>query len=102
MGSRDQPASLAPAHSVLMAESQLRRQGGALRVPVTAPMLGKILRFAVSPGDRVQEDDTVLVMEAMKMEIEVVATATGTLAEFVVAPGDAVDADAVLGYIDEA
>jgi biotin carboxyl carrier protein len=63
-------------------------------------MLGKVLRLSVQPGDRVEEDDTVLVMEAMKMEIEVAAPASGTVTEFTVGPGDAVDADAVLGYID--
>jgi biotin carboxyl carrier protein len=68
--------------------------------PVLAPMLGKILRLAIQPGERVEEDDTVLVMEAMKMEIEVAAPAAGRLTEFTVAPGDAVDADAVLGYIE--
>ena len=69
-------------------------------MPVNAPMLGKILRLSVQPGDAVEEDDTVLVMEAMKMEIEVVAPNAGTLADFVVAPGAAVDADDVVAYIE--
>ena len=68
--------------------------------PITAPMLGKVLRFTVNPGDRVEEDDTVLVMEAMKMEIEVTAPSAGTLSQFTVSPGQSVDADAVLGYIE--
>ena len=40
---------------------------------VVAPMLGKVLRLAAEPGARVKEDETLLVMEAMKMEIQVVA-----------------------------
>ena len=71
-----------------------------MREPVTAPMLGKILRFAVQPGAAVQEDDTVLVMEAMKMEIEVTAPVAGTVAEFTVSQGQSVDADAVVAYIE--
>ena len=71
-----------------------------MKEPVVAPMLGKILRLVAEPGDRVEEDETVLVMEAMKMEIEVVATASGTLTEFTVAPGEAVDADAVVAYVE--
>lgn len=63
-------------------------------------MLGKILRLVAKPGDRVEEDETILVMEAMKMEIEVVAPASGTLVEFKVAPGDAVDADDVVAVIE--
>lgn len=73
-----------------------------MQVPVTAPMLGKILRMVAQPGQTVEEDDTVLVMEAMKMEIEVVAPARGKVAEFKVAPGDAVDADDVVAVIESA
>lgn len=68
--------------------------------PVTAPMLGKVLRLVARPGGRVGEDETVLVLEAMKMEIEVVAPVSGTLAEFRVAPGQAVDAGDVLALIE--
>ena len=49
--------------------------------PVTAPMVGKILEIPVKSGDRVNEDDTVIVMEAMKMEIPVVAPVSGTIGE---------------------
>lgn len=67
--------------------------------PVTAPMVGKILQIQVKVGDTVQEDDTLIVMEAMKMEIPVVAPAGGVVSEIKVAPGDMVDADAVLATI---
>lgn len=62
-------------------------------------MLGKVMRLVAQPGQTVEEDDTVLVLEAMKMEIEVVSPASGTVAEFKVAPGDAVDADDVVAII---
>ncbi len=71
-----------------------------MNVAVTAPMLGKVLRLVAQPGQRVDEDETVLVMEAMKMEIEVVAPSAGTVTEFKVAPGDAVDAEDVLAVIE--
>ena len=67
---------------------------------VTAPMVGKVLRIEANVGDQVNEDDTVVVMEAMKMEIEVVAPAGGTISEIRVAPGDTVDPDTVLAVID--
>ncbi len=67
---------------------------------VVAPMLGKILRLIAKPGATVREDETVVVMEAMKMEIEVVAPRDGTLAEFRVAPGDPVDAGAVIAVLE--
>ncbi|HEX2227932.1 MAG TPA: acetyl-CoA carboxylase biotin carboxyl carrier protein subunit [Candidatus Binatia bacterium] len=71
-----------------------------MATPITAPMVGKILKVEKSVGDRVEEDDVVIVMEAMKMEIPVVAPASGTLKELKVAPGQAVEADQILGQIE--
>ena len=63
-------------------------------------MVGKILNIQVKAGDEVQEDDTIIVMEAMKMEIPVVAPVTGTVKEIKVAPGDMVDSEQVLAEIE--
>ena len=71
-----------------------------MATPITAPMVGKILKVEKSVGDRVEEDDVVIVMEAMKMEIPDVAPASGTLKELKVAPGQAVEADQILGQIE--
>jgi biotin carboxyl carrier protein len=51
-------------------------------------------------GDRVDEDEVVLVMEAMKMEIPVVAPAAGVLKEIQVSAGQAVEADQLLAEIE--
>jgi biotin carboxyl carrier protein len=67
---------------------------------VTAPMVGKILDIQVKVGDKVQEDDTILVMEAMKMEIPIVAPVTGTIKEIKVAAGDMVQSEAVVALIE--
>ena len=71
-----------------------------MATPVNAPMVGKVLRIVAEVGTRVEEDDTILVMEAMKMEIEVVAPEDGTIAEIRVAPGDSVTPDSVLAVIE--
>lgn len=63
-------------------------------------MVGKVLNIQVKVGDKVQEDDTVLVMEAMKMEIPIVAPVTGTIKEIKVAAGDMVDSEAVVAVIE--
>jgi acetyl/propionyl-CoA carboxylase alpha subunit len=63
---------------------------------LTAPLPGKITRVAVSPGDAVRAGDTLLVIEAMKMENEFKAGAAGTVAEVRVAAGQAVNAGDVL------
>jgi len=71
-----------------------------LATTVNAPMVGKILNIVANVGDRIQEDDTIVVMEAMKMEIEIVAPASGTIAEIRVAPGDSVDPDTIVAVIE--
>jgi biotin carboxyl carrier protein len=71
-----------------------------LAINVEAPMVGKILRIEKKVGDHVEEDDIVVVMEAMKMEIPVVAPAGGVLKEVKVSPGQAVDAEEVLAVIE--
>jgi biotin carboxyl carrier protein len=63
-------------------------------------MVGKVLKVEKNVGDHVEEDEVVLVMEAMKMEIPVVAPATGVLRELKVAAGQAVEADQVLAEIE--
>jgi len=68
--------------------------------PVNAPMVGKILNVVANVGDSVQEDDTIVVMEAMKMEIEIVAPTSGTVTEIRVAAGDSVDPDTVVAVIE--
>ena len=63
-------------------------------------MVGKILKVEKQVGDHVEEDDVVMVMEAMKMEIPIVALVGGTLKEIKVSPGQAVEADQALAVID--
>lgn len=63
-------------------------------------MVGKILKIEKQVGDRIEEDDVVIVMEAMKMEIPVVAPAAGVVKEIKVAPGQAVEAEQVLAIIE--
>jgi acetyl-CoA carboxylase biotin carboxyl carrier protein len=71
-----------------------------LATPIIAPMVGKILKLEKNVGDRVDEDEVVLVMEAMKMEIPVVAPASGVLKELKVSVGQAVEADQLLAEIE--
>ena len=55
---------------------------------VLAPLAGKVLSVAVTVGDVVEEDDEVLVLEAMKMETVVYAPRDGKVADVVVLSGD--------------
>lgn len=63
-------------------------------------MVGKILKVEKQAGERVEEDEVVIVLEAMKMEIPVVAPTSGVLKEIKVSPGQAVEAEQVLAEIE--
>ncbi len=65
-------------------------------VSITAPMAGTIIKVNVGPGDRVNEGDVVVLLEAMKMETEVRAKDGGTVQAVLVKEGDAVAVDDVL------
>ena len=57
---------------------------------VKAVLAGNIFKVHVSPGDRVEEGQPLLVVEAMKMETAVSAPKAGTISEVFVREGDAV------------
>jgi len=63
---------------------------------VVAPMPGKVLQLKVKEGDSVKEGDTLLILEAMKMENEIVANASGNIKRVNVAANDMVDTGDVL------
>jgi biotin carboxyl carrier protein len=63
---------------------------------IKAPMAGTILSVNVSPGQNVTQGDTLIVLEAMKMENEIVAPADGVVGEIFVNPNDRVESDQVL------
>jgi biotin carboxyl carrier protein len=78
----------------------IRTKGGAAGAAhgqtLRAPLPGKITHVAVRPGDRVQAGDTLIVIEAMKMENEFKAATAGTIAEVRVAAGQAVNPGDIL------
>jgi len=71
-------------------------------VNVVAPMPGLILRNNVKVGDKVNKDQCILVMEAMKMENEVFAPCDGTIVEIKVDNGEQCQADDILVVIGSA
>ena len=78
----------------------IRTQGGATAQrgarTLTAPLPGRITHVAVKPGEAVAPGDTLVVIEAMKMENEFKASAAGRVVEVRVAPGQIVNAGDVL------
>ena len=90
------PAAPAPAPAPAASAPAPAAAPAAGATTVEAPMPGKILNIKVSAGQAVKFGETVIVMEAMKMETEIVAPADGTVAQILVKAGDAVDTGAAL------
>jgi len=67
--------------------------------PIEAAMPGSVVAVEVEVGDTVSEGDTVLIIEAMKMESPVKSTASGKVISIEVAAGDTVASGDVLMYI---
>ncbi|MFI3252765.1 MAG: pyruvate carboxylase subunit B [Eubacteriales bacterium] len=59
--------------------------------PVPSPMPGNVFKIVATVGQSVNEGDTLLVLEAMKMEIEVNAPTAGTVKSIPVSVGNSVN-----------
>lgn len=70
--------------------SSVASAGSAAGKPVVAPLPGTINEIKVKVGDKVNAGDTVVVLEAMKMQNNIDAETSGTIASINVNKGDAV------------
>ncbi len=68
---------------------------------VLVPLAGNVWEVLVEVGDSVEEDDELLVIEALKMENLVYAPCDGKVAEIRVKKGDTVEDDDILMIIDD-
>ncbi len=74
--------------------------GAAGSIRVEAGAAGKVFAIEAKVGQAMKKGDTVVVVEAMKMEIPVVAPQDGTVASIDVTVGDAVEAGALLATLN--
>jgi pyruvate carboxylase subunit B len=88
-----QPVATAPAPA---AAQPAAAQSGT---EITAPMPGTVLRLVADIGDTVEDGDTILVIEAMKMEQEIKSTTSGTVQSIEVAVGDTVESGQVVAIV---
>ena len=93
------PAPAAPKAAPKAAPAA-KAAGGAGSVKVEAGAAGKVFKVEASVGQSLKAGDTVVILEAMKMEIPVVAPQDGTVASIDVAVGDAVEAGALLATMN--
>ncbi len=93
-------APAAPAAAPAAPAAAPKAAAGAGSIQVKAGAAGKVFQVPTSVGQKVEAGDTVIIIEAMKMEIPVVAPEAGTIASIDVAVGDAVESGAVLATLN--
>jgi len=82
---------------------RLEREGpsGAEKLSeIRAEMVANVWKVVAGVGDRVEEDDVLLILESMKMEIPVVAPQAGTVKEIRVKETEVVKEGQVLAVIE--
>lgn len=94
------PAAPAPAAAEKPTEAAPAPAADVSGTPVTAPMPGMIVSYAKKVGDTIDEGETVVVLEAMKMENALPAPVSGTIKAINFESGDTVAKDAVLCVIE--
>ena len=87
----DAPAAAAPAAPKAEAPAAAAAPKAAGEgTPVKAPLPGVVTKVLVAVGQKVKKGDTVLILEAMKMENNITAEADGAVTGICVAAGDSV------------
>lgn len=86
--------------ALLGREQTFASQAGRDR-DVRAPMTGKVIQVKVAPGDNVQSDQVLLVLEAMKMELRLTSPRAGVVATVTCKEGEQVDQGSALVTLEE-
>ncbi|MFI3238177.1 MAG: biotin/lipoyl-containing protein [Lachnospiraceae bacterium] len=92
------PVVTAPVNTVAKPVQVTNTTAG--NVLVTAGAAGKVFKVEASVGMNVKAGDTIVVLEAMKMEIPIVAASDGVVASVLVQVGDMVESGATLATMN--
>ncbi|PRN00976.1 biotin/lipoyl-containing protein [Aliarcobacter cryaerophilus] len=95
----------APVQPVVQQQAPVQAAPVAASKPVyngteaIAPVNGNVWKILVKEGDRVEKDQQIMILEAMKMEIDVVAPVSGTINKILTEPSKAVEEGQTLAVI---
>jgi acetyl-CoA carboxylase biotin carboxyl carrier protein len=67
---------------------------------IHAEMVANVWKVLVAQGDSVEDGDTLVILESMKMEIPVLSEAAGTVIELAVAEGDVVQEGDLIARVE--
>ena len=70
------------------------------RIKIVSEVTGKVWKIEMSEGAQVSADDSIMIVESMKMEIPVVSSDAGRLVEILVKEGDSVEDGQVVAVIE--
>lgn len=67
---------------------------------ICSEITGTVWKIEVGLGDKVEEDDVIMILESMKMEIPVLAPCSGTIKELLVDEGSAIAEDQAIAIVN--
>ena len=67
---------------------------------VRAELVGNLWKIVTEVGQQVEEDDTLMILESMKMEIPITSPITGTITEILVKEGDVVQEGQTVAVVE--
>ena len=67
---------------------------------VKAELVGNLWKIVTEVGQKVEEDDTLMILESMKMEIPITSPVTGTVTQILVAEGDVVQEGQTVAIVE--
>ena len=70
------------------------------RIEVESEVTGRVWKIVTEPGRRIQEGDTILILESMKMEIPVESPCNGIVLEILLDEGDSVTEEQAVAIVD--
>ncbi|AXX92403.1 biotin attachment protein [Malaciobacter molluscorum LMG 25693] len=93
----DADIQITPASSTKTETTQTTTSGSGEEVP--AAVNGTVWKVLVKEGEKVEKDQKIMILEAMKMEIDINAPAAGTISKILVSQNEAVDEGQPLAII---
>ena len=67
---------------------------------VKAELVGNLWKIVVQVGQTVEEDDTLMILESMKMEIPITTPTSGTVKQILVTEGEVVQEGQTVAVVD--
>ena len=67
---------------------------------VKAELVGNLWKIVTEVGQTVEEDDTLMILESMKMEIPITSPLNGTIKEILVKEGDVVQEGQTVAVVE--